>query len=104
MAFHLDTGQLDLRPGSPAYATQLRLITAPIVAEANSAIGADAVRTVRILPADGQPASIHQARVERRRQAGVSHAAALRVARAERALRSGVAVVLPQPAPLRTTA
>lgn len=186
VAFHPETGQLDLRPDSPAYATQMRLVTARIVAEANGAVGADAVRTVRLLPvggvptprtapqapapaaaapnavpvrvktremasqafhralaahqavapvsrvdsaiaeaverqaramrelrlrafpepsaADGQPAPTHQARVERRRQAGVSHAAALRVARAERALRSGVAVVLPQPAPLRTTA
>ncbi|MBZ4319234.1 DUF721 domain-containing protein [Streptomyces huiliensis] len=28
VAFHPETGQLDLRPDSPAYATQLRLITA----------------------------------------------------------------------------
>ncbi|WP_333482825.1 DciA family protein [Streptomyces mutabilis] len=27
VAFHAETGQLDLRPDSPAYATQLRLIT-----------------------------------------------------------------------------
>ncbi|MFE5492615.1 DciA family protein [Streptomyces virginiae] len=185
VAFHPKTGQLDLRPDSPAYATQLRLIAPRIVAEANSAVGADAVRTLRVLPlggvpaprtyqqaqlpaapeavlvpvktremasqgfhralaahqavapasrvdpamteaverqaremrelrlrafpepesaADGQLAPIDQARVERRRQADASHVEALRVARAERALRSGAALVLPQPALLRTTA
>ncbi|MGN5392449.1 DciA family protein [Streptomyces sp. JL7001] len=179
VAFHPKTGQLDLRPDSPAYATQLRLITPRIVAEANSAVGADAVRTLRVLPlggvpaprtdpqaelpaaleavpvktremasqgyqralaahravapvsrvdpamteamerqaramrelrlrafpepesaADGQLAPIDQARVERRRQADASHAEALGMARAERALRSGAALVLPQRFPL----
>jgi predicted nucleic acid-binding Zn ribbon protein len=50
VAFHPETGQLDLRPDSPAYATQLRLITARIVATANTSVGTDAVRTVRVLP------------------------------------------------------
>ncbi|MFE7514773.1 DciA family protein [Streptomyces sp. NPDC057540] len=187
VAFHPEIGQLDLRPDSPAYATQLRLISARIVAEANSAVGADAVRTVRVLPvggvpaprtapqapvaaapeavpvevktremaspgfhralaahqavapvsrvdpaiaeaverqaramrelrlrafpepepvADDQPAPLDQARAERRRQAEVSHAAALRLARAERAARAAgtVAAVPPQRAPLRTSA
>ncbi|MBL3668377.1 DUF721 domain-containing protein [Streptomyces sp. M2CJ-2] len=185
VAFHPETGQLDLRPDSPPYATQLRLITARIVATANSTVGADAVRTVRVLPpgaapaprtarkvlaaapdapsapvktremaspgfhqalaahqavvpasrvdpsiaeaverqtramralslrafpeaeeaADDQPAPIERARIERRRQADVSRAAALRRARAERAARqAGTAAAVPQSAELRTTA
>ncbi|WP_322888036.1 DciA family protein [Streptomyces solincola] len=39
VAFHAETGQLDLRPDSPAYATQLRLISSRIVAAANDAVG-----------------------------------------------------------------
>lgn len=49
VAFHAETGQLDLRPDSPAYATQLRLISARIVAAANDAVSTQAVRTVRVL-------------------------------------------------------
>ncbi|MFF3733361.1 DciA family protein [Streptomyces sp. NPDC002476] len=49
VAFHAETGQLDLRPDSPAYATQLRLISARIVAAANDAVGTQAVRSVRVL-------------------------------------------------------
>ncbi|MEU1669431.1 DciA family protein [Streptomyces sparsogenes] len=56
VAFHPETGQLDLRPDSPAYATQLRLITARIVATANSTVGTDAVRMVRVLPPGAAPA------------------------------------------------
>nr|WP_301128655.1 hypothetical protein [Streptomyces cacaoi] len=44
---------MDLRPDSPAYATQLRLITARIVAAANDAAGTDAVRPMRVLPPPG---------------------------------------------------
>lgn len=55
VAFHPETGQLDLRPDSPAYATQLRLITARIVTTANQTVGTDAVRTVRVLPAGTVP-------------------------------------------------
>ncbi len=50
VAFHPESGQLDLRPASTAYATQLRLITARIVAAVNEAAGTDAVRAVRVLP------------------------------------------------------
>jgi len=50
VAFHTQSGQLDLRPDSPAYATQLRLITARIIHAANDAAGSAAVRTVRVLP------------------------------------------------------
>ncbi|MFE5901189.1 DciA family protein [Streptomyces sp. NPDC056488] len=56
--------------------------------------------------ADDVPAPIEQARTQRRREADVSHAAALRRARAERAAREAgtVAAVTPQRAPLRTSA
>ncbi|MEU2608852.1 DciA family protein [Streptomyces albus] len=56
VAFHPETGQLDLRPDSPAYATQLRLITGRIVAAANESAGTDAVRSVRVLPPGAAPA------------------------------------------------
>lgn len=56
VAFHPETGQLDLRPDSPGYATQLRLITTRIVAAANEAAGTDVVRTVRVLPPSSAPA------------------------------------------------
>ncbi|MGW6880201.1 DUF721 domain-containing protein [Streptomyces goshikiensis] len=46
--------------------------------------------------ADDAPAPIEQARAERRRQADASRAAALHRARAERAQRTGAAVILPQ--------
>ncbi|MGW3458298.1 DciA family protein [Streptomyces olivaceoviridis] len=185
VAFHPETGQLDLRPDSSAYATQLRLITTRIVATVNSTVGTDAVRAVRVLPpgaapaprtapegpaaapdapqapvktremasasfhqalaahqavvppsrvdpsiaeaverqtramralslqafpepeqaADEQPAPIEQARSERRRQAEVSHVAALRRARTERAAReAGTAAAVPQPTSLGRTA
>ncbi|GAA3381212.1 hypothetical protein GCM10020367_71600 [Streptomyces sannanensis] len=55
-AFHPETKQLDLRPDSPAYATQLRLISSRIVATVNSAVGTGAVRTVRVLPVGAAPA------------------------------------------------
>ncbi|MFJ2745387.1 DciA family protein [Streptomyces sp. NPDC087440] len=49
VAFHAESGQLDLRPDSSAYATQLRLISSRIVTAANDAVGKQAVRTVRVL-------------------------------------------------------
>ncbi|MGW6247910.1 DciA family protein [Streptomyces roseolus] len=45
-----ETGRLDLRPDSPAYATQLRLLTPRIIATANEHVGSSAVRTLRVLP------------------------------------------------------
>ncbi|MFE1271281.1 DciA family protein [Streptomyces sp. NPDC058758] len=45
-----DTGRLDLRPDSPAYATQLRLLTPRIIATANEHVGASAVKALRVLP------------------------------------------------------
>ncbi|MEV0604530.1 DciA family protein [Streptomyces sp. NPDC050315] len=49
VAFHSETGQLDLRPDSPAYATQLRLISTRIAATANQVTGTQAVRAIRVL-------------------------------------------------------
>ncbi|MGY3341063.1 putative nucleic acid-binding Zn ribbon protein [Streptomyces filamentosus] len=45
-----EAGRLDLRPDSPAYATQLRLLTARIIATANEHVGSSAVRALRVLP------------------------------------------------------
>ncbi|MFC8013742.1 hypothetical protein [Streptomyces cinereoruber] len=61
--------------------------------------------TAVVVPEDA-PAPIEQVRTERRRQADVPHAAALRRARAERAEREAgtVAAVTPQRLPLRTSA
>jgi hypothetical protein len=56
VAYNPAARQLDLRPDSPAYATQLRLITARIIATVNSAVGTDAVHTIRVLPAGAAPA------------------------------------------------
>ncbi|WP_331720168.1 DciA family protein (plasmid) [Streptomyces sp. NBC_01136] len=54
---------------------------------------------------DDAPAPIAAARAQRRHQADVSHAAALRRARAERAAReAGTSAVLPQPARLQESA
>ncbi|MER6611476.1 hypothetical protein ABT282_37930 [Streptomyces sp. NPDC000927] len=56
---------------------------------------------------EGAPAPIEQVRLQRRRQADTSHAAALRRACAERAAMDAGAVVVasvPQPAPLGRTA
>ncbi|RSS35228.1 DciA family protein [Streptomyces sp. WAC08241] len=61
VGFDPETGQLDLLPDSPAYATQLRLMTPRIITAANETSGAAAVRTVRVrqpgtLPATPAPA------------------------------------------------
>ncbi|MFE9769501.1 DciA family protein [Streptomyces sp. NPDC005808] len=56
VSFHPETGQLDLRPDSSAYATQLRLISTRIVATVNSSVGTDAVRTIRVLAVGSAPA------------------------------------------------
>ncbi|MGV4890740.1 DciA family protein (plasmid) [Streptomyces viridosporus] len=55
VAFHPGSGQLDLLPDSPAYATQLRLISSRIVATVNQAVGTNAVRTIRVLAAGTAP-------------------------------------------------
>ncbi|MFF5788571.1 DciA family protein [Streptomyces sp. NPDC012693] len=61
VAFDAETGQLDLMPDSPAYATQLRLMTPRIILAATEQAGAAAVRSVRVrqpgaLPATPAPA------------------------------------------------
>nr|WP_237523046.1 DciA family protein [Streptomyces sp. SID8350] len=57
-AFHPETGQLDLRPDSSAYATQLRLISTRIITAANKATGTSTVRTIRVLPPGTPPADL----------------------------------------------
>ncbi|MDV9189767.1 DciA family protein [Streptomyces sp. SR27] len=56
VAFDAETGQLDLLPDSPAYATQLRLMTPRIIAAANQRAGAAAVRTIRVRQPGATPA------------------------------------------------
>ncbi|MGW8985154.1 DciA family protein [Streptomyces parvus] len=56
LTFHPETGQLDLLPESPAYATQLRLISARIITAANEITGNGTVRTIRVLPPGTAPA------------------------------------------------
>ncbi|MFI8966945.1 DciA family protein [Streptomyces sp. NPDC053493] len=51
VTFDSPTGRLDLRPDSPAYGTQLRLLTAQIIDAANQRAGKTMVRDVRVLPA-----------------------------------------------------
>jgi hypothetical protein len=50
VGFDADSGRLDLLPDSPAYATQLRMSTARLIAMANQAAGREAVRSIRVLP------------------------------------------------------
>ncbi|MFD8823866.1 DUF721 domain-containing protein [Streptomyces sp. NPDC059605] len=49
VAFHPETGRLDLRPDAPAYTTQLRLISTRIITAANNTVGTQAVHAVRVL-------------------------------------------------------
>ncbi|MCQ8772076.1 DciA family protein [Streptomyces telluris] len=60
VAFHTGSGQLDLRPDTPAYGTQLRLLNARIVAAANDVAGTQAVRSIRVL-AIGAASQEHRA-------------------------------------------
>ncbi|MDN3057053.1 DciA family protein [Streptomyces sp. SRF1] len=55
VAFDAGKGRLDVRADSPAYATQIRLMSAGLTAAANEAVGRDAVRSIRVLAA-GAPA------------------------------------------------
>ncbi|MFE1515807.1 DciA family protein [[Kitasatospora] papulosa] len=43
-------GRLDLRPSSPAYATQLRLLGGQLCKQINDKMGRDVVRSIRVLP------------------------------------------------------
>lgn len=93
VAFHPETGQLDLRPDAPAYATQLRLVTARIIAAANQTVGTDAVRGVRVLPvgaaaaptaSEPVPADMTEASVKTREMAPVGYHQALAAHQAAR--------------------
>lgn len=55
VAFHEESGQLDLCPDSSDYATQLLLIQARLVAAVNETVGATAVRVVRVLDVGSAP-------------------------------------------------
>ena len=49
-AFHTDRGQLDVRPDSHTYATELRMCAPILVRELNQKLGRVAVRSIRVLP------------------------------------------------------
>ena len=48
--FDADSGRLELRPASPAYATQVRLHQADLIRRINTALGTPVVQTLRVLP------------------------------------------------------
>ncbi|MER8002989.1 DciA family protein [Streptomyces sp. NPDC095613] len=48
--FDAERGRLDLRPSSPAYATQLRLLGGQLAKQINDKLSRDVVRTIRVLP------------------------------------------------------
>lgn len=50
VAYDADRGRLDLRPGSDAYAAQLRLLGGQLCRQINDKLGTDAVRSIRVLP------------------------------------------------------
>ncbi|MFD3336089.1 DciA family protein [Streptomyces sp. NPDC058700] len=50
VAWHAETGRLDLRPGSPAYATNLRLLGRQLCQQINTKLGQETVRAIGILP------------------------------------------------------
>ncbi|MET9436969.1 DciA family protein [Streptomyces sp. NPDC006551] len=50
VAFDAARGRLDLRPGSDAYAAQLRLLGGQLCRQINEKLGTDTVRSIRILP------------------------------------------------------
>ncbi|MFI0929657.1 hypothetical protein ACH4TP_37900 [Streptomyces sp. NPDC021012] len=50
VAWHADLGRLDLRPGSHAYAAQLRLLGGQLCQQINTKLGADVVQAIGVLP------------------------------------------------------
>ncbi|GHC37093.1 MULTISPECIES: DciA family protein [Streptomyces rochei group] len=60
VAYDPDRGILELRPASPAYATQIRLFQQQLVAHLNRQLGKPAVRTIRVLT----PGSDHRPTTE----------------------------------------
>ncbi|MGA5474395.1 hypothetical protein ACPCUK_37290 [Streptomyces arboris] len=67
VAFHPETGQLDLRPDSPAYTTQLRLISARII-RSQRGPGTGTMRTIRVVPPGTTPTDLPDRRKRRRRR------------------------------------
>lgn len=53
VAYDPDRGILELRPASPAYATQIRLFQQQLVAHLNRQLGKPAVRSIRVLAPGG---------------------------------------------------
>ncbi|AKZ60783.1 putative Tra3-like protein (plasmid) [Streptomyces ambofaciens ATCC 23877] len=53
VAYDPDRGILELRPSSPAYATQIRLFQQQLVAHLNRQLGKPAVRSIRVLAPGG---------------------------------------------------
>lgn len=49
VAFDSELGRLDIRPDSPAYATELRMFGPMLAKQLNTELGRDVVRTIRIL-------------------------------------------------------
>ncbi|MFD7980153.1 DciA family protein [Streptomyces sp. NPDC059071] len=50
VAFDAERGRLDLRPGSDAYGAQLRLLGGQLCRQINDKLGADTIRSIRVLP------------------------------------------------------
>ena len=50
VAYDAELGLLDLRPASPAYATQLRLFGGQLCKRVNDKVGRDVLRSIRVLP------------------------------------------------------
>ena len=50
VAYDAERGRLDLRPASPAYATQLRLFGGQLCKRVNDKVGRDVLRSIRVLP------------------------------------------------------
>lgn len=50
VAYDAQLGRLDLRPASPAYATQLRLFGGQLCKRVNDKMGRDVLRSIRVLP------------------------------------------------------
>ncbi|MFF8610824.1 DciA family protein [Streptomyces sp. NPDC015346] len=50
VAFHPDRGRLDVRPGSDAYAAQLRLLGGQLCRQINDKLGSTVVRSLGVLP------------------------------------------------------
>jgi hypothetical protein len=59
VAYDDTTGRLDLRPGSHAYATQLRLLGGQLAKQINDKTGRTVVRSIRVLPVGNLTPNAH---------------------------------------------